>query len=121
MPKDKPTVEKLSVDLIRQLLAVINLEDIQDDKEQTEQDRKEYCATISAVFPRLEKDIKKFLHAQLIKTSMQAETWEHTLVGRGVFAGMELLLEHWEKANTEHLEHGKPKEDFDRSHPFSEV
>ena len=117
----KPSSDKLSIDMVRQALAVINLEDVDKEKEQSEQERVEYTAAIAAVFPRLEKDIKKFLYEQLIKTSMQAETWEQVLVGRGVFAGMEILLDHWKKANTEHLDHSKPQEEFDRHHVFGEA
>ena len=105
-------VDKLSLELIRKALAVISLEDI-EEKEQDENERKEYCAAIAAVFPRIERDIKKALHEQLLKASMQSETWEQTLVGRGVFAGFELLLEKWSKAHAEHLNQAKPKEVFD--------
>lgn len=115
----KQTTDKLSLDMIRQILAIIELKDIENEKEQSGQERKEYCASISAVFPRLEKDIKRLLYEQLIKTSMQAETWEQVLVGRGVFAGMEILLEHWKLAHAEHSEKGA-KENFNPNNPISE-
>ena len=116
----KSKVDKLSLELVRNSLALVTLEDI-EDKEQDESDRKEYCRAIAAVYPRLSKDIKGFLHKQLIKTSMQSETWEQTLVGRGVFAGFEILLGHWEKANAEHLNQAKSKEVFDPHDPIGRI
>ena len=112
MPKD-------SIELIRHGLGIIELKDL-EDKELSENERREYCAAISAIWPRIEKDIKSFLYKQLIKTSMQAETWEQVLVGSGVFGGMEILLEHWMKAASEHNE--RLKEDkFDKHDPLSSL
>lgn len=115
--------KKSSIELIRHGLGIIDLSDVEAAKDMSEGERKDYCAVISAVFPRLEKDIKKFLYDQLIKTSMQAETWDQVLVGRGVFAGMEILLEHWKTANDEHFakvkESNEPK--FDKFNPISSV
>lgn len=116
----KITADQLSLELVRKALAVISLEDI-EEKEQSESDRKEYCSAIAAVFPRLKKDIEKALHEQLVKTSMQSEIWEQVLVGRGVFAGFELLLEKWSKANAEHLNQIKPEKEFDKHNPIGEV
>ena len=106
---------------MRELLNIVDLSNAEYSKEQGEEERAAYCASISAVFPRLEKDIKKFLYQQLIKTSMQSETWEQVLVGRGVFAGMEILLEHWQKANAEHWSKSLPQEEFSKSSPISEI
>ena len=36
------------------------------EKEQTEQERKSYCASISSIFPLIEKDIKAKMYEQLI-------------------------------------------------------
>lgn len=106
----KEEVDKMSLALVRKGLAIVELEDV-EEKEQSEGDRKAYCAAIAAVFPRIEKDIKRFLQEQLVNTSLRSETWEQLLVGRGVFGGMEILLEHWKKANTEHQSHlVKPEE-----------
>lgn len=88
--------------LLRKLLGSIDLSDI-EDKEMSESERRDYCAAIFAVFPRLEKDIKKFLYKQLMFSSNQAATWDEVLVGRGVFAGAELLLEFWQNAKNEHI------------------
>lgn len=116
----KSKVDKLSLDLIRDSLGIITLEEI-EEKEQDESQRKEYCTAIAAVFPRLEKDIKKALYEQLIKMHLQSDVWEHTLVGRGVYAGMELLLTKWREANAEHLSQPKSKEGFDPHNPISEI
>ena len=118
----KSNVDKLSLDLVRKSLAIASLEDV-EDKEQDESARREYCGAIAAVFPRLERDIKKFLHDQLVNTSMKSGTWEEVLVGRGVFAGMEILLEHWKSAKAEYenrLSENK-KEEFDRAKPVAEL
>jgi len=110
-----------SIEIMRHLLSGIDLSDINDEKEMSESERKEYCAAIFAVFPRIEKDIKKFLYEQLLFSSNQAETWEGVIFGRGTFNGMSLLLEHWNKANLEHQGNSKPKDDFDKNNPIGEV
>ena len=89
----------------------VELGDI-EDKELTEAERKDYCAAISAVFPRIEKDIKKFQINQLMFISNESLNWEQILVGRGTFNALDLLLDHWRRA---HLEHSvKPKDEFDK-------
>ncbi len=113
--------QELSSSLMRHLLGSISFEDVEEDKEMTEGERKEYCASISAVFPRIEKDIKKFLYAQLMFSSNQADDWERVIFGRGTFNGLDILLEHWRKAHVEHSEKIKPKEKFDESNPLPEI
>jgi len=110
-----------SIVLMRHLLGSIDLSDVPEEKEMSEGEEKEYCAAISAVFPRLEKDIKKFLYDQLHFSSNQADTWERVIFGRGTFNGMDILLNHWRIANNKHLERSKPKEEFDASHPLPEI
>lgn len=108
------------VALMRELLGSIKLSDL-EDKEMTENERKEYCASISAVYPRIEKDIKKFLQSQIEWTVTKAEDWKQTIFGRGTFNGMDLLLNHWSKANEEHLERLKPQVKFDKHSPLGEI
>lgn len=120
----KPSKSKepeLSIALMRHLLGSIDLSDIEEDKEMSEGERKEYCATISAVFPRLEKEIKKFLHAQLMFSANQAEDWDKVVFGRGTYNGIDLLYQHWKTAHVEHTAKGKPKEEFDKHSPIGEV
>ena len=98
----------------------VELGDI-EDKEQTESERLEYNAVISAVFPRIEKDIKKFQINQLMFILNESLNWEQILVGRGTFNALDLLLEHWRKAHLEHAERSKPKDDFDKNNPIGEI
>ena len=109
-----------TISLQRNLLGSISIEDVLEEDE-TEADRKAYCAAIFAVFPRLEKDLKKFLHAQLLYSANEAETWERVIFGRGSFNGMALLLENWKIAAKEHEANSGQKEDFDKHSPISEV
>ena len=53
-------------------------------------------------------------------SSNQAETWEQVLVGRGMFAGVELLLEHWQTAQKEYIASHKKEEEFDEHNPLPE-
>ena len=106
-----------SVKLQRHLLGAIDLSDVEDT--QTEQEHKDYCAAIFAVWPRLEKDCKKFMHEQLMFSANQAETWEQVLMGRGMFAGIELLFQHWNKVQAEHFNTKGDK--FDEHNPISEI
>ena len=109
MPKEQ------SLKLMRHLLGSIDLPDI-EEKEVSEADRSAYCSAIYAVFPVLERDIKKMLHAQLMFSSNEAGNWEQVVFGRGTFNGMDLLLEKWRLAS---IEHQAPKED--KNNPMLKV
>ena len=89
-----------TIKLQRNLLGSIDIEDL-EDKEMTDEERKDYCAAIFAVYPRLEKDLKRFLHTQLMFSSNEADTWEKVIFGRGTFNGIALLLEYWKIAASE--------------------
>ena len=83
---------------------------IPESKELTEVERKDYCASIFAIFPRLEKDIKEKMYEQLITTYTESigttrtrEERDFEVVrGNGIMEGMAVLLEHWSLASAEH-------------------
>ena len=79
--------DKDTLKLLRHSLGSIDLSDIEQE-EMSEAEAKEYNAAISAVFPRIEKDIKKFLYEQLLFMSNEAQTWDHVLFGRGTYNGL---------------------------------
>ena len=108
-----------TIALQRNLLGSIDLSNIEG--EQSEDERRAHCSAIFAVFPRLEKDLKKFMHAQLMFSSMEADTWEKVIFGRGTFNGLSLMYEHWQKASAEHVSNAEKKEDFDKSSPIGEL
>ena len=93
--KEEPTIK-----LQRHLLSSLDLSDI-EDKMMTEVERRAYVDAIFAVWPRLEKDLKKFMYDQLLFASQKATTWEEVLFARGTFNGMDLLFEHWKIAANE--------------------
>jgi hypothetical protein len=95
--------------------------ELPDEKELSETDRKAYCAAIFAIFPRIEKDIRKFMYEQLVSTYTEATNWDKILKGQGILEGMAILLDQWQKANNEHIANSKPQEEFDKSNPISEV
>lgn len=107
------------LEVLRHELASIDLSDIEDE-EMSESERKEYVSTISAVFPRLEKDIKRFLHAQLMFIANQATDMNQVSFGRGTFNGMDILLNHWKRVAQEHNSKGK-EEDFDKHEVIGEI
>ena len=109
-----------SLTLLKHQLGSVDLKDL-DDKDMSEGDRREYCASISGIYPRLEKDIKKFLHEQLMFMSNNAENWDQVIFGRGTFNGLDLLLTHWKKASAEHMERLKPEEKFDKHKLLPEI
>ena len=94
---------------------------ITEEKDFTEQERKDYCASIFAVFPRLEKDIKDALHARLVFTAMETKTWEELMMNRGIMEGMTILLEQWRAAQGEHIANNSAKPEFDKHNPVSEI
>lgn len=104
--------EEKTIRLQRNLLGSIDLSDVPEEKEQTEEERRDYCAAIWAVFPRLEKDLKRFMLEQLMFSANEADTWERVIFGRGSFNGMALLLERWKIAASEHLANAKEKVDL---------
>lgn len=110
-----------SREIIRHLLGSIDLSDVAEDEDMTEEDYTQYIATISAAWPRLEKDIKKLLYAQLMFTSNESANWDQVLFGRGTFNGLDLLREKWEKAHNEHMARSIPTEEFDEHAPIGEI
>lgn len=118
-----PKKEDLSIKLIRHLLGSIDLSDVdEEEKDMSETERKEYCAAIFAIWPRLKKDLKKMLYTQLMFSSNEAETWERVVFGRGTFNGLDLMYDKWEKAATEFESMPKEdKQDFNKNNPISEI
>lgn len=108
-----------SIEIIRHILGSIDLSDV-EERDQTPEERKEYCGIISASFPTLEKDIKALLHAQLLYASNQAEDWDKVIFARGTFNGMSLLLEKWRQAHMEHHARGRP-DSLDETNPLPEI
>jgi tRNA U54 and U55 pseudouridine synthase Pus10 len=98
-------------------------------QEQTETERRAYCADIFAVFPRLEKDIKAKMFEQLISTystgiatSRTREDRDYEILrGNGIMEGMAALLELWKEASDEHVTKSTPEENFDKHKPLGEV
>jgi len=114
--------KELTIKLMRHLLGSVDLPDLEDEKEMSANERKEYCAAIFAVWPRLEKDIKGFLYRQLMFSSNEAEDWDKVVFGRGTFNGMDLLYEHWKKAASEFESESKEsKGGFNKSSPIAEL
>lgn len=111
----------MTAELIREHLASIDLSKVEDEKEMSEQDRRDYCAAIHAVFPRLEKDMKKFLYQQLLQTSKESETWDQVLFGRGVFDGIAQLLAYWNQASQEHVANSTVENEFNKHAPMGEI
>lgn len=101
--------KSLDLKAMRHMLASIDIEDIEE--ELVESDQKQYDAAISAVFPHLEKDIKRFLHQQLLFANNTANDMNQVAFARGTFNGMDILLEHWRKAHLRHT--AKPQEQKD--------
>lgn len=105
-----------AIKLMRHHLGSIDLSDI-EQKEQSEQERKDYCAAIHAVFPRLERDLKWFLYHQTVFVAKESESWEHVAFGRGGIDALTQLLNHWRMAHQEFLGNSTSG-DFDRHAPF---
>lgn len=118
-----PQLDPKSLYLLRHQLGSIDLEDISHEDitdEESESEHREYCSAISAVFPRLERDIKKFMWEQLKFASLNSENWDQVTFARGTFNGFALLLDHWKKAHVEHSERGR-KESFDKNSVVPEI
>ena len=113
------TYKEPSIALMRNLLGSVSLEDVEQE-EMTESERKDYCAAISAVFPRLEKDIKKFLHEQLLFMATNGVDMEQIQFARGTFNGLDMLLDHWRIVHLEYISK-IPKEEFDKTSPINQI
>ena len=112
-------MRKNTLELMRHNLSLVDISDVQD-KDQTEDEHKEYVAAISAVFPRLEKDITKLINIQLLLTFQTADDMDKIALGQGNVNGMTMLLEYWRKAFIEHSIKSIP-ENFDKNSPISEI
>ena len=92
------------------------------EQELDETERKAHNAAIFAVWPRLEKDIKRLIFEQLETTYRDniemAKTREEivlaTVRGNGIMEGAGILLEKWRSDAKTHEAEGKPKEEFDK-------
>ena len=104
--------------LMRHALGSIDLSDA-EETEMTEPQRRDYCAAIHAVFPRLENDIKKLLYQQTLWVAKESEGWDQVTFGRGVIEGMAMLLEKWSAAHHEH-QASSTNETFDKHNPLAE-
>ena len=118
--KESEPVKEMTIALQRNLLGSIDLSDI-EDKEESEEERRAYCSAIFAVFPRLEKDLKRFMMEQLLFSSNNAETWEQVLFGRGSYNGLSLVYDYWKTVQAEHISNSEKKEDFNKSSPIGEI
>lgn len=105
-----------SIKLTRHALGSIDLSDLDDQKELSEAEQKEYCASIAAVFPRLEQDIKRFMYNQLLFSAKEAANWEQVIFSRGVLDGFSMLLEYWQGAHNEYLAWNQDKK-FNKHYP----
>lgn len=105
--------------LIRERLGAIDLSDI-EDRDMTPQERRDYCAALFAVFPRLEKDIRRFIFHQVLFIAKEAGSYEHVTFGRGVVEGLAMALDHWKLASDEHINNSRG-ESFDKFAPISEI
>ena len=122
MPKKNENgINQDSLKLLRESLGSINLRDqfLTDADPQGEQKRKDYCASISAVFPKLEKTLKEMMADQILFAVNKTESWEQVLFSRGTFNGLMLLMEHIKLANDEHL--NANEKDFNQFNPLPEV
>lgn len=120
MPDSDNSLVEDSIKLLRHQLGSIDLSDFEDEKPMTPDERKEYVAAISAVWPRLEKDIKRLQYHQVMFIAITGTDWEQVIFGRGTFNGLDLLKDKWEKAAIEHNAKEQP-EGFDKHDPIGKV
>jgi len=109
-----------TISLQRNILASIDLQ-MMEDEEMSETERKAYCSAIFAVFPRIEKDLKRFMYQQLLFQGTEADTWEKVIFGRGTFNGLDLMYEYYKKVSQEHISNSKREDDFDKHEVISKL
>lgn len=111
----------LTTELLRRKIGSINIDDV-EKPEMTEEERKQYVSIIHTAFPYILADIKRFQTSQLLFSSIQALSWEQSLVGRGSFNGMDLLKEYWQNISLEHKgDKVEEDKDFDKHNVISEL
>lgn len=98
-----------TIQLLRHALRSIDVSDVKE-QDMTEVEAKEYNAAISAVFPRLEKDIKKALYTQIVQNN-EARDIEDLKYGQGIVNGFTILYELWKAAHVAHTERLVDKKD----------
>ena len=105
--------------LIRHRLGSIDLTDA-EPRDRNEEQQRDYCASIHAVFPRIEADIKRLIYHQVLWSAKESENWDQILFSRGVIEGMAMLLELWSQAHHEHQARSL-NEPFEPNNPLAEV
>lgn len=92
-----------------------------EEKPMSDEDRKAYVASVSAVFPRLEKDIKIKMYEHLVDTYTNSDEWDKVLRGQGILEGMAILLEHWRGVHMEQEEKTIDEPDSDPTSIVGEI
>ena len=113
-------MKETNLDLMRHLLGSIDLSDFQDEKEMSEEDRKNYVAAISNAFKWIEKDIKKGMYEQLLFTFSHSDDMDKITLGQGTVNGMSILLEKWTLINQEYEKLPSEEKPFDKHNPIGE-
>ena len=108
-------LDEKSLRLLRHELASVDLSDVEDEKEMSEAEYREYEAAISGVWPRLERDLKRAMYNQLVFGMNESLSWGQLLMARGTFNGLSLMFEKWRGAHTANMSRiggEKNKKDF---------
>lgn len=116
-----PIKKESDIKQIRNLLGLIDSSDIKE-KEMSETERKEYCSSIFAIWPRIEKDILLAIKKQMALTFRDADNMDKLALGQGAVNGMTTLYELWQKAATEYESMPKDdKEEFNKNNPIGTI
>lgn len=109
-----------SLILARNALGLIDLSQVEDEDKMSPEEHRAYCAAIHAVFPRLEKDLKRFMYNQLLFNAKECADWEQNLFGRGALDALAQVHKFWENASNEH-ESNSTGDGFNIHSPFNEI
>jgi hypothetical protein len=116
---------KQLIELNAQQLGLLRQSDfVEFDAAMEVNERKQYVSTISGILELLQRELRFAMAKQLEHIGQTAENWEQVLIGRGGINSLSVLLERFEKMNTEHQVNIKPKDipgkDFDPHSPIAE-
>jgi hypothetical protein len=112
----KTDYEKTVVDLYRELLCTVNLDDVKLVDGLKGEEYRDFCRFCHEVVnnPMFQLIIKNFIHAQVMMTAEKASDYETYMAGKMVVNGIKVIEEYFIRyANKYQVEFLSDKEDFD--------
>lgn len=112
----KPDFEKTVIELYRELLCTVNLDDVKIVDQLQGEEYRDFCRFCHEVVnnPMFQLIIDNFIHAQVMLTAEKSSEYETYMAGKMVVNGIKVIEEYFKRyANRYQVEFLSNKEEFD--------